>query len=238
MTDSEYDRRRRVSALSRRRLLAAVGTTSLAGVTGCLDVSVNEDESGDPLPIDPVTSTTTAPTSDQTAPTATTPTSIDCGSRDSIPWTLRVGFRPTLETDNAQKVNICVDWIHWWVAGEDEPGTLQAPADGSGNCFDVPKNTSSPPVWEHWGISPCAYESLGVTFLGASLKYSDGHSDHDFHKQSMPTDTVWWDLGQSGGSVQVDSDDEFDITAYLDVSRTEDDSDYEFTLAAGGLSGS
>lgn len=249
MTDAEDDGYRRASAFSRRRLLAAAGATTFASVTGCLGSGGDEDGTVEPSSTAPGKSPTATTTSsdvetpstttshDVETSSTTTSSSQDCRTQEAAVWALRVGFEPTIESVTAEELHFCVGPAEWGRAGEKDPFVIQTPVgDGDDNCYNLAPNETSDYVWERWGISPCTYDTLGLN-IGASveaLRYSDEHPEHD-HVGSVEGGLVQWDLGQSGDPVQVDSDDVFDITVYLDV--VEGDGQNEFELQAGGLTG-
>lgn len=150
-----------------------------------------------------------------------------------------MSFRPAIESITAEELSFCVGPVEWGRADEDgSPLVLQTPVgDGDDECYDLAPNDVSNAVWEEWGISPCTYDTLGLN-IGTSiesLRYSDGHPDHDVHAGAVEGGLVRWELGQSGEPVRVESEDTLDIIVHLDVTRS--DGSREFELEPAGLTG-
>ena len=222
----------------------------MTGLTGCLEVSVNDDGTTEPPAADRETATATpTPTATTTrTTTTTTPTGDDgvrtttpgtptpnCKDADSIPFSLGVGFRPTIDSVTPLELTFCVKGLEWLKPGEEEdyPDYL-APADENSDCFDLAPNEKSGPVWKQWGVSPCTYESLrvGIAACGSCFRFSDSH-DHDPHSRAVKSDVVRWDLGPPGEHLRIDPGDELDITVYVDVVET--DGLDEFELVPNGV---
>lgn len=241
---------------SRRELLSATGV--VAGLAGCLRIGGDGDDepprperetatasgtpgtTGMPTTSERSGTTETASPTSRTTPSRTaresTATASDCRVRESVPWTLRVAFDPTIDSITPLELSFCVGAVEWGQT-DGSPIVLLPPADEDDECYALAPDAVSPPVWEYWGIPHCTYDTLGLNIAasGEALQYDDGHADHDTHFGSVDGGLVQWDLGPPGEPTRVTRDDELDIVVRLDVSRSDGPS--EFELEAGGVEG-
>jgi hypothetical protein len=249
MGDSDRGNGAREPPLTRRSLLASAGATTLFGLTGCLSGADTSEQTTarattareTPTSVTTRTrTTTTARTTDADAstPTAHTATSsaTNCANLDAIPFDLSVGFKPTISSVTPVGLSFCVNGLEWLQPGEaeDYPDYL-APADKSSDCFELAPNEESDPVWDHWGLLPCTYESLRVGINGCveCFTYDDGHEDHGTHRGETSNKRVRWDLGSPDDHLDVQPGDQLDITVYVDVAEAAGEN--EFELASNGL---